>query len=195
LASFFLCERLPVLVRFGVDVPEEERTAGVRGRVGCEMVGGEESAERASKSERWLANVFWERRILRTAGVTLPWLTIITPCTLAIIRHVDRGKENLPRPALSRCRLGTGMLTSRWFSRSKAASSRSIFASCFAAVSCWLAGRSLRVRFREEGCEAARGPTGTYIQPGAVAFELEFRTSRTPKSIVCKLGGINRVDF
>jgi len=161
--SFFLCERLPVLVRFGVDVPEEERAAGVAGRVGWEEVGREEeSAERASKSLRWFANVFWESRILRTAGVTLPWLT---------------------RPALSRCRIGTGMLTSRWFSRSKAASSRCIFASCFAVVSCWLAGRSLRARFLDEGCEAATDPTGTYIQPGAVAFELGFWTSRTPKSI------------
>lgn len=53
LRSFFLCERLPALVRFGVDVPEEERTAGVVGRVGFATVGMEdESAERASKSLR-----------------------------------------------------------------------------------------------------------------------------------------------
>lgn len=29
-------------------------------------------AARASASERWFANVFWDWRILRTAGVTLP---------------------------------------------------------------------------------------------------------------------------
>jgi hypothetical protein len=34
LGSFFLCERLPALVWLGVDVPEEERMAGVAGRVG-----------------------------------------------------------------------------------------------------------------------------------------------------------------
>ena len=32
--SFFLCERLPMWVKFGVEVPEEERTAGVVGMVG-----------------------------------------------------------------------------------------------------------------------------------------------------------------
>lgn len=33
---------------------------------------GGASAARASASERWFANVFWDWRILRTAGVTLP---------------------------------------------------------------------------------------------------------------------------
>ena len=43
---------------------------------GCELFGREEErAERASKSERWFAKVFWERRILRTAGVDFPWVT------------------------------------------------------------------------------------------------------------------------
>lgn len=32
--SFFLCERLLVLLMFGVEVPEMERTAGVAGIVG-----------------------------------------------------------------------------------------------------------------------------------------------------------------
>lgn len=50
--SFFLCERLPVLVRLGVEVPEVERTAGVAGMMGWEDVGREESAVRASKSLR-----------------------------------------------------------------------------------------------------------------------------------------------
>ncbi|KAH9212981.1 hypothetical protein DL95DRAFT_390931, partial [Leptodontidium sp. 2 PMI_412] len=43
----------------------------------------------------------------------------------------------LPRPALSRCRIGTGMETYFAFSRSRAARSRSILASCRAVVS-WL---------------------------------------------------------
>ena len=46
-------------------------------------MGSEERAERASKSLRWFENVFWESRILRTAGVTLPWLTIMIPDVLA----------------------------------------------------------------------------------------------------------------
>ena len=51
--SFFLCERLPVLVRLGVEVPEAERTAGVAGIAGWEDVEREEdSAVRASKSLR-----------------------------------------------------------------------------------------------------------------------------------------------
>ena len=44
---------------------------------GCELFGrDEESAERASKSDRWFANVFWDWRILRTAGVDLPWVAV-----------------------------------------------------------------------------------------------------------------------
>lgn len=78
LGSFFLCERVPLLVRCGAAEPGVERIAGVDGiaaAAGWEDA-GPPSAERASKSERWFANVFWDWRILRTAGVTLPWLTI-----------------------------------------------------------------------------------------------------------------------
>ena len=35
----------------------------------------EDRAARASASERWLANVFWDCRIFRTAGVVL-WLAV-----------------------------------------------------------------------------------------------------------------------
>lgn len=58
LRSFFLCERLPVLVGFGVEVPEAERMAGVEGAGWEDVERAEESAVRASKSERWFANVF-----------------------------------------------------------------------------------------------------------------------------------------
>jgi hypothetical protein len=90
-----------------------------------------------------------------------------------------------PRPALSRCRIGTGIDTSLWFSRSRAARSRMILASCFAVVSCWLALGSVRMRLRAEGCEAeAEDPvSGTYAQPGATGT-VEMATSRTPKLIM-----------
>jgi len=61
---------------------------------------------------------------------------------------------DLLRPGLSFGRGGMGMDTSRWFSRSRASISRSIFASCFAEVS-WLEVSSVRCRFRAAGCKAA----------------------------------------
>jgi hypothetical protein len=77
--SFFLWERVPLLVRFGGAIGTVlgvARTTGAAGveATGCEGAGRDE--ERASKSERWFAKVFWDWRILRTAGVTLPWLTV-----------------------------------------------------------------------------------------------------------------------
>jgi hypothetical protein len=38
------------------------------------------------------------------------------------------------------------------------------------------------MRFREDGCEAVTGPTGTIAQPGA-DFEADVATSNTPKFI------------
>jgi hypothetical protein len=78
LRSFFLWERVPLFVSCGAvaTVLGEARTIGVAGveETGCNGRGTDE--ERASKSERWFAKVFWDWRILRTAGVTLPWLTV-----------------------------------------------------------------------------------------------------------------------
>lgn len=58
--SFFLCERLPVLVRWGVDVPDPGRIGGEAGKAAAWEDAGRavESAERASKSARWFAKVF-----------------------------------------------------------------------------------------------------------------------------------------
>jgi len=77
--SFFLCERLSVLVRRGAATAGEARDTGVAGweETGC--------WGRASKSARWFAKVFWESRILRTAGVVLAWLAIHTHM-LAVVR-------------------------------------------------------------------------------------------------------------
>ena len=65
--SFFLCERFAGIR--GVGAAE-----GVDGTIwrggGCAAPGL--AAARASASERWLEKVFWDWRILRTAGVTLP---------------------------------------------------------------------------------------------------------------------------
>jgi hypothetical protein len=60
-----------------------------------------------------------------------------------------------------------------------------ILASCFAVVSCWLALGSVRMRLRDEGCEAeADDPvSGTYAQPGAIGT-VEMATSLTPKSVM-----------
>lgn len=49
-----------------VEVVREEEGGGCEGA----------RAARASASERWFANVFWDWRILRTAGVTLPCVAI-----------------------------------------------------------------------------------------------------------------------
>ena len=73
LGSFFLCERFAG----GAGAGAAEAPAGVEGATmsgsGTEADGF--AAARASASERWFENVFWDWRILRTAGVTLPWLT------------------------------------------------------------------------------------------------------------------------
>lgn len=74
--SFFLCERLLALLTFGVAVPEAWRMAGVGAMVWAEVGMAEEGTAKCSKSFRWFANVFCDVRILRTAGVTLPWLTV-----------------------------------------------------------------------------------------------------------------------
>jgi hypothetical protein len=74
--SFFLPGRLAAPVDCNLRAELEAGhvlAAGVGGGTTC---GWEVRAARASASERWFANVFWESRILRTAGVTLPWLTI-----------------------------------------------------------------------------------------------------------------------
>lgn len=73
-----MCERVPFEVRFvdavrGVAAARGVETAGGRG-VGA---AGRAVGPRAWKSVRWFEKVFWDWRILRTAGVVpLPWLAI-----------------------------------------------------------------------------------------------------------------------
>jgi len=64
----------------GIEVEAGEALeTGVGGAaVGWDWGRDAERAARASASERWLAKVFWDWRIFRTAGVTFPWLTIDT---------------------------------------------------------------------------------------------------------------------
>lgn len=67
LGSFFLCERFTGGVGAGA-------AEGVEGAIwrGAGWAEPGLAAARASASERWLEKVFWDWRILRTAGVTLP---------------------------------------------------------------------------------------------------------------------------
>ena len=72
--SFLLWLRFPVLVKPGAGATLGTEMVGVAGCWVVVVVVGRE--ERASKSERWFANVFWEARILRTEGVSLDWFPV-----------------------------------------------------------------------------------------------------------------------
>lgn len=66
---------MPLDVRCAPDGGRGVETAGA---TGVETV-GRGVGPRAWKSVRWLEKVFWDCRILRTAGVVpLPWLTECT---------------------------------------------------------------------------------------------------------------------
>lgn len=83
LGSFFLCERFAGGAAVGAeaDAPAEVEDAMTRG-CGAEAEGL--AAARASASERWFENDFWDWRILRTAGVTLPCETVYLLATSVI---------------------------------------------------------------------------------------------------------------
>ena len=78
-----MCERFAGGAAAGA---EADSPAGVEGAMtrGCGAETEGLVAARASASERWFENVFWDWRILRTAGVTLPCETAYLLATSVI---------------------------------------------------------------------------------------------------------------
>ena len=71
----------------------------------AEDEGGGARAARASASERWFAKVFWDWRILRTAGVTLPCVAVSLSVLYLLISSQTPHLPSPPAPRQKSSRL------------------------------------------------------------------------------------------